>query len=252
LVELIPVRRYYDHGLPAAPAVDIFPLLIDAYKKATQGRSETLHAGDEIKLRNTRTIPRLRLVVLAASGVVKGEPADAPQIRICNPELKVMPEDKTDNANSIAFALSFGSFRFFDGGDLTWNVENKLVCPRDLVGAVDVYQVDHHGFDISNNPALVKVLNPRVAIINNGARKAGEPKTFAMLKALPAMQGIYQLHRNVLTTENDNPPADYIANEQETCNGEFIKLSVDQTARSFTVSIPAKQISRNYSVRGSR
>lgn len=249
LSELIPVRHYYDHGLPSAPAVDIPPELIEAYKKTTQGRNETLRAGDEIKLRNAGAIRRLRLEVLAASGVVKGELPGAPQIRICNPDLKVKPEDKTDNANSIAFVLSYGGFRFFDGGDLTWNVENKLVCPRDVAGAVDVYQVDHHGSDASNNPALVNSLKPLVAIINNGARKAGDPGTFATLKALPGIESIYQLHRNVLTTENDNTPAAYIANEKENCQGDFIKLSVDQAARTFTVSIAAKQISRSYRMR---
>ena len=159
-----------------------------------------------------------------------------------------MPEDKTDNANSIGFLLTFGRFRFFDGGDLTWNVENKLVCPRNLVRAVDVYQVDHHGADTSNNPSLVRALSPRVAIINNGARKAGEVKTFATLRATPGIEGIYQLHRNMLTTANDNAPVTYIANEEENCRGEFIKLSVDEFAKTFKVTIDAKQIKRSYRV----
>ena len=248
LVQLIPVNRFYDHGLPTGFAVDIPLDLIDVYEKTTQGRNQTLKAGDEIKLRTGNSMPRLRLEVLAANGVVKGEPPDAPQTRVCDPNLKVVPEDKSDNAKSIGIVLSFGRFRFFDGGDLTWNVENKLVCPRDLVGAVDVYQVDHHGADTSNNPSLVNVLNPRVAIINNGARKAGEVNTFATLKATPGTTAIYQLHRNVRTTEKDNAPADYIANDQENCQGEFIKLSVDQAAKNYTVSIPAKQISRSYQV----
>lgn len=248
LVELIPVKRYYDHGLPSAPATDILPELIEAYKKTTQTQSKTLNAGEEIKLRNARRMPFLRLRVLAANGVVEGEPPGSPQIRTCNPDQKPMPEDKTDNANSIGFVLSYGRFRFFDGGDLTWNVENKLVCPRDLVGAVDVYQVDHHGSDTSNNPSLVRALSPRVAIINNGARKAGEVKTFATLRGTPGIEGIYQLHRNVLTSANDNAPFTYIANDEENCRGEFIKLSVDELAKTFTVSIDSKQIKHSYRV----
>lgn len=248
LVELIPVKRFYDHGLPAAPAPDIVPDLVEAYKKTTQGQTKTLNAGEEIKLLNARPIPLVRLRVLAANGVVEGEPPRSPQIRTCNPDQKPMPEDKTDNANSIGFLLSFGRFRFFDGGDLTWNVENKLVCPRDLVGAVEVYQVDHHGADTSNNPSLVRALSPRVAIINNGARKAGEVKTFATLRAIPGIQDIYQLHRNVLTTANDNAPFTCIANDEENCRGEFIKLSVDELAKTFTVSIDSKQVSRKYLV----
>ena len=248
LVELIPVKRFYDHGLPAAPAPDILPDLIEAYKKTTHGQTRTLNAGEEIKLRNARPIPLMRLRVLAANGVVEGEPTGSPQIRTCSPDQKPMPEDKTDNANSIGFVLTYGRFRFFDGGDLTWNVENKLVCPRDLVGEVDVYQVDHHGADTSNNPSLVSALSPGVAIINNGARKAGEVKTFATLRATPGIEGIYQLHRNVLTSANDNAPFTYIANDEENCHGEFIKLSVDEFAKTFTVNIDAKQVNRKYRV----
>jgi len=247
LAQLIPVKRYYDHGIPTALAQDILPELIDPYKKTTDGKNQTLKAGDEIKLRSG-PFPRLLLEIVAGSGVVKGEPAGSPQIRVCNADQKPVAEDKTDNANSLGFVLTFGGFRFFDGGDLTWNVENKLVCPRDLVGMVDVYQVDHHGADSSNNPSLVNRLKPRVAIIDNGPRKGGEVKTFATLKAAPGIEAIYQVHRNLATTANDNTMSGYIANEEENCNGNYIRLSVDEAARSYTVSIDAKQISRKYRV----
>jgi hypothetical protein len=181
--------------------------------------------------------------------MVLGEKSKEPQVRPCGENFQLQPEDTTDNANSIGVLLTFRGFRFYDGGDLTWNVENRLACPKNLVGQVDVFQVDHHGNDSSNNPVLVRALDPRVAIINSGPRKGAEAGTFATLSKLSAIEGIYQLHRNLRTTDKDNTSSPYIANEAEACQGNFIKLSVEPDGKSYTVSIPAKQISRHYRTR---
>jgi len=249
LAQLIPVKNYYDHGLPKTIGADMQPELIDAYKQTTQGKSITLKPGDQIKLRSQKNMPPLYVRVLAAGGSVLHETSAIPQIRPCGPVFEARAEDKTDNVNSVGTVLSFGRFTFFDGGDLTWNIENRLVCPNRLIGPIDVYQVDHHGFDISNNPVLIRALNPRVAVINDGPRKGGEAGTYARLKNLKEIEGIYQLHRNVRTTDKDNAPPDFIANDEEACQGNFIKLSVDPAGKSYTVTIPAKQISRSYRTR---
>jgi len=244
LAQLMLIKHYYDHGLPTAAAADIPADLIEAYRQTTQGRSTILRPLDEIKFKSKS----LRVRVLAANGIVAGEQPDAPQIRPCGSDFKPGPEDKTDNAKSIGFVLTFGRFKFFDGGDLTWNVEHKLVCPENLAGIVDVYQVDHHGMDSSNNPEFIRALKPTVAIIDNGPRKAGEARTFGTLKSQAEIQAIYQLHRNVLTTEKDNAPPDFVANDEEACQGNFIKVSVDANG-DYSVSIPAKGISRSYRAR---
>lgn len=250
LSKLIPVKHFYDHGLPTTIAADVEPEMLEAYRQTVQGQSVTLKPGDLIGVRpSPKYLPPLQIRVLAAGGIVLGEQPGTPQIKPCGPNFQPQPEDKTDNANSLGLLLNFGRFKFFDGGDLSWNIEDRLVCPRNLIGSVDVYQVDHHGVDSSNNPTLVRALKPRVAIIDSGPRKGAEVKTFATLKSVREIEAIYQLHRNVRTTEKDNAPADFTANDEEDCKGEFIKLSVDANGKSYSVEIPAKKINRSYRTR---
>lgn len=250
LAKLIPIKNYYDHGLPPSIAADMQAEFIDAYKRATNGNSVTLKPGDEIKLpRSPKNSPALKIRVVAAGGIVLGEQSNTPQVRPCGDNFEAKAEDTSDNANSIGILLTFGRFRFFDGGDLTWNIENRLACPKNLIGAVDVFQVDHHGVDSSNNPSLTRAISPRVAIIDNGPRKGAESRTFATLKSSPELEAIYQLHRNLRTTDKDNTMAGYIANEEESCQGNFIRLSIEPNGKAYTVSIPAKQISRRFRTR---
>lgn len=250
LAKLIPIVNFYDHGLPATIAADMQVENVEAYKLATQGKSVTLRPGEQITLeKRTRSLPALNVRVLAAGGVVSGEQDATPQIRPCGENFQAVAEDTSDNVNSVGILMTFGRFKFFDGGDLTWNIENRLACPKNMVGVVDVYQVDHHGVDSSNNPTLVRALDPRVAIINSGPRKGAEVKTVATLKSLPGIEAIYQLHRNLRTADKDNTMSGYIANEEEQCQANFISISVDSNSRFYNVTIPAKQISRRYRTR---
>jgi len=73
-----------------------------------------------------------------------------------------MPKDETldplvggENKQSVGMVISLGKFRLGDFGDLTWNKEHDLACPNNLIGALDVYVVSHHGQDISSLPILV-------------------------------------------------------------------------------------------------
>jgi beta-lactamase superfamily II metal-dependent hydrolase len=160
------------------------------------------------------------------------------------------PIDGSDNANSIVQLLSFGDFRFYDGGDVTWNVENQMVTPNNRVGTVDVYQVTHHGLALSNSPALVKALEPTVAIMNNGTTKGCEPETFATLRATPSIKDIWQLHKNLRPDgATNNTAADLIANTDRNCQGNFIKLSISPEGASYTISIPATNITKTYETR---
>jgi beta-lactamase superfamily II metal-dependent hydrolase len=249
LAKLIPVKNYYDHGFPLKPESEAVAKLIEAYKATSENKSMAMNAGDEIKLRNIGSVPQLRFRILTANQTVVGEAPGSPQIKPCGDDFKPIEEDKTDNANSLGMLLTFGPFRFFNGGDLTWNVENKLACPKNLIGPVDLFQVNHHGTENSNNPALVRALTPRVAVIDNGPTKGADPKTFATLRSVREIEAIYQLHKNVASTWKDNTASTFIANDEEKCQGEFIKVSVSRDGRSYKVDIPSKNLSSTYMVR---
>jgi hypothetical protein len=184
-------------------------------------------------------------VVLASGGKLIDRPTEPhPPDRagsnaanaLCDQAPADQPVDPSDNARSLVLLFSLGKFRFFDGGDLTWNVERKLVCPIDLVGNVDLFQVTHHGVDASNNPVLVRTLAPRVAIMNNGPHKGGGPATVKLLKSIPSIQAAYQLHRNADTSADENTEPALIANQSPT-GGQFIHVRVEADGSQFTVKI---------------
>jgi beta-lactamase superfamily II metal-dependent hydrolase len=239
LADLLPVRNFHDRGIPEKLSEDRtrFPVLIGAYKKASGGKSKTVKPGDEIKLKQADGAPAVKMICVCASGEVIGEKKDAK----ANPfakEHKAKAADPTDNARSLGFVLSFGSWRFLDLGDLTWNVEYKLVSPSNRIGEVDVYQVTHHGQDSSNNPVLVKSVNPRVSVCNNGPRKGGHPGVVSTLRRLPDIEGIYQLHRNLGAKDGETADADRIANDgrkKESGAGIVVKVAAD--AKTYTVTI---------------
>jgi beta-lactamase superfamily II metal-dependent hydrolase len=252
LARLIPVKNFYDHGIPEMLAEDRrFPVMIQAYKQAAAGKSRTLKPGDEIALKQAEGRPALRLRCLCGDGQVIPDRPGAPENPIAK-EHKPKPEDTTDNARSLGFLLTFGEFRFLDLGDLTWNVEHKLVHPTDKVGPVDVYQVTHHGLDVSNNPVLIHTVKPRVAICNNGARKGAHVSVIATLRRVEGIQAIYQLHKNLTAGDAENTDPEFIANKDEKCQGESIKLSTAADGRTYTVTVGGSGRPRKYETRGGK
>jgi beta-lactamase superfamily II metal-dependent hydrolase len=250
LSELIPIHHYYDHGIPDSLVDDPlnFPLLIQAYKKAAGDKRKTLKPGDEIVLKQIEGSPPVRLLCLCGGGEVIPDKKGAAPNPIAE-EHKPQPEDKSDNARSLGFVLSFGGFRFLDLGDLTWNIEHKLVSPSDKIGPVDVYQVTHHGLEISNNPVLIKTVRPRVAICGNGPRKGAHPSVIATLRRVPDIQAIYQLHRNLTSEPQDNTDPEFIANAYEKCEGEPIELSVAPDGKSYAVTVGSKGKPKRFETR---
>lgn len=250
LAREIYIRNFYDRGIPESFPEDEknFPFLIERYKKVTAGKSKILRPGDVIELKQSSGKPKLELLCVAADREVIESSGSGPTNPFCKSH-EPRPKDLSDNANSIALRLSYGDFQFFLGGDITWNIEHDLVCPDNRVGEIDLYMVNHHGFDISNNPVFLRSLNPTVAIFCNGPRKGCDPRVMADLRKLPQIKAIYQLHRNIETRDENNTQPDYIANPDPEKSGRYIKASVSTDGKLFQITIGEKQNPRIFESR---
>jgi len=153
--------------------------------------------------------------------------------------------DREDNM-SIGLLFTLGRFRMLDLADLEGYYSYGLGCPSNLVGKVDAYFVSVHGQFKGSSPALERAIAPRVAIMNNGAKKGGDAQTWPVLRGTTGLEDIWQLHFSVAGGKEKNPPDDFVANpEPVNCQGKWIKLSAGRNG-SFTVTNSRNGFSKTY------
>lgn len=231
----IPIRNFWDRGLPDTLAEDPqFSERAARYRAAAQNQSRTLKVGDKLPVKSGQ-LPLEVLVVTASGEVLPNRGAPNPHADVHRPQ----PEDTSDNARSLSLRWTLGDFSFLCCGDLTWNTEAKLMTPNNPLGTIELFMVTHHGLNVSNNPALVWAIDPRVAVTCNGPTKGGARETQQTLRKVRSLQAMYQLHRNVQLGADEQAPVSHIANGGETagCQGRSIRASVAPDGRSFTVTI---------------
>jgi competence protein ComEC len=259
LAKLVEITHFWDRGLPEDNDPEIkFPEgvrsrdpLVIAYRATSTGKRKPLRPGDSLPLKGVKSLVLAsagRVIDPATAARARGDERSLPSNPLCQSAPADQAADRSDNALSVVLLFSVGKFQFFDAGDLTWNVEKQLVCPVDLIGPVDLYQVTHHGMEISNHPTVVQTIAPVVAITNNGPRKGGAAATYKLLKSVPSIQAIYQLHRNAATGDDDNTEPSLIANTDPS-GGQFIHVQVDAGGSKFTVQIGEDGAKREFEAR---
>jgi competence protein ComEC len=248
-----PIGHIYDHG-----DIQFSTTITDEkYTRGLDSQRERFRAYDAIRRKVGHTVVKpgdkiplkgLDVEVVTAAGKFIQKPlkgAGAPNpLCTANPQQAVIERDVEDNL-SVGVVVTFGKFRMLDLADLEAHPSHELVCPNNLLGKVDVYQVNVHGQLKGIAPELIGAVHPQVAIMGNGARKGADPETWPILRATPGLEDIWQVHYSANGTKDTNPPDDFIANLEPADGYKSIKLSAELNG-TFTVTNMRNGFSKTY------
>ena len=223
LAARIPIATFIDHGenreSTDAPTVQVWKayqelLASGKYKRITAKPGDVL------------PIAGIHAVVVSADGAVMDAPL--PGAGEQNPACKnaeQYPADLTENIRSLGTVITFGKLQILDLGDLTRDKEMELVCPRNKLGEIDVYIVSHHGWYQSGSPAFVNGIAPRVAIMDNGAKKGGSPSAWEVIEKSPRLENLWQLHFSDEGGDTHNVAEEFIANPPGPDAANYLELT---------------------------
>jgi beta-lactamase superfamily II metal-dependent hydrolase len=243
LLAKMPVATFIDHG-PNREDSAATNHLYSEYQTEIAGKNHIVaKPGDTIPVRG------IDAVVVTADGNIIDHPLPGAgeQNESCS-GVQQKASDPSENARSVGTVINFGQLRIVDLGDLTWNKELELMCPINKLGRADILVVSHHGLDLSNSPALVHALRPRVAIFDNGAKKGASPSAWDVVKASPGLLDIWQLHFADAGGSEHNTQDPFIANVNEADTGFYLKVTAHEDG-SFEIYNPRNKFSKQYPAR---
>ncbi len=246
LLARIPVGTIIDHGVNREDSEPATHTVYAAYLQAMAAPNAPKRI--VAKLGEQLPIPGMEVTVVSVDGQLLSTPlpgAGEPNPACATTEVRAA--DQTENARSLGVVIHYGKAVLLDLGDLTWDKERPLVCPKNLLGKVDVYIVSHHGWDHSGSPALLNAIAPRVAIMDNGATKGGSPAPWQTIQFSPRLEDMWQLHYAESPGAN-NVPSERIANLKGGTEGNYLKMSV-QPNGTLSVYDSRTHASRDYPLR---
>jgi beta-lactamase superfamily II metal-dependent hydrolase len=244
LIARIPVGTVIDHGdnreSTDAPTVQGW----QAYQEllATKKfKRLTVKPGDSLPIHGIQAT-----VVSSDGAVIDHSLPRAGQANSSCKNAEQFPADKTENLRSLGTIFSFGKLRILDLGDLTRDKEMELVCPNNKLGAIDIYIVSHHGWYQSNSPAFLNAIAPRVAIMDNGAKKGGTPSAWDIIEKSPRLEDLWQLHFSDEGGTAHNVAQQFIANPEGPDAANYLELTAWPDG-SFEVFNSRTQNAKRYS-----
>ncbi len=245
LVERIPAGTVIDHGDNRETTDALTVQAWDAYRQllaTKQFKRLTLKPGDDLP------VTGMQATVISSDGVLIDHPLPgAGQVNASCKNAEQHPADQTENIRSLGTLITFGKLRILDLGDLTRDKEMELVCPNNKLGAIDIYIVSHHGWYQSNSPAFLDAIAPRVAIMDNGAKKGGTPSAWDIIEKSRRLQNLWQLHFSEEGGAQHNVSPEFIANLEGLDTGYDLELTAWPDGK-FEVFNSRTQHSQKYSI----
>jgi beta-lactamase superfamily II metal-dependent hydrolase len=245
LASRIPIGHIFDHGEIRGPgATDARARQRFALYQATREKIgyTTVKPGDKIPVKG------LDIQVLSAAGQLIGKAlpqAGSPNLLCGSYKQAEARASDVEDDQSIGLLIASGKFRMLDLADLEAHPSHDLVCPNNLIGAVDVYNVNVHGQFKGIAPELTGALRAPVMIQANGPKKGADPQTWPILRDTPGLKDIWQLHYSVNSGPNANPPEDFIANPDGSDGFHWIRISAARDG-SFTVTNSRNGFNKRY------
>jgi beta-lactamase superfamily II metal-dependent hydrolase len=199
LMARVPVDRVVDHGPnrefpPGGQQVgpDSTVTLYAGYLKALGARPHiVLRPGDRI------SVDALEVTAVDSDRAIVAEPLPGAGTAGAGCD-RATANDRLggeENPRSLGVLVRWGAARILSLGDTTWEIENSLVCPRDLIGPVDLMFADNHGSDNATSPVFVDTVRPRVVVFNNGPMKGASPDSIHAVQNSPRLQDAWQIHQ---------------------------------------------------------
>jgi competence protein ComEC len=207
LAAKVPIREFIDHGPNVQPGELADTFLKNTYPQLyAKSKHTVVKPGEKISMAGVDI-----RVVTSAGETIKTALAGAGKPNPFCANFKA-GENNAEDPQSVGVHLTFGKFRTIHIGDITKNKEFELMCPNNRIGSVDVLLGLHHGVASSNSEVFVHAIRPRVAIINNGTRKGGDPEVMKTVFSSPGLEDLWQMHFSLLSGQEYTPAGMFIAN----------------------------------------
>jgi beta-lactamase superfamily II metal-dependent hydrolase len=244
LAKRVRIGAFVDHGDSVEGQSGAGGPVWHEYGQIAGTRRRTMKPGERLPLKG------VELVIVAAHGQVLPAPLGDSQPNQSCESFKPQDEDRGENGMSLGYLLRHGTFEFVNLGDLSWNFQQRLACPVNLLGRVDLFQVTHHGVRDDVLPQQMWPMAPTVAVMNNGPTKgAGAVAVETVLKS-PGLEDLWSLHRAVNNDAAHNAREQLTANlgATEACAGAWIRARVD-AAGTYTLTNSRNGFSKTYQVK---